>query len=282
MSQSRGLKPFTLWAVCLAVPIFCMGLSGTATAIDLTPHRALYKMKLVSATRGSGVAGATGSMVYSFMDNCEAWSSETTVNLKLIYAENGQVETNWAFASWEAKDGKAYRFRVRHQRDGATIEDLKGTVTRDTPDAGVEAHFASPKDRKIKLPEGTLFPTRHLIDLIAAAGSGKPVFSRTVFDGASLDNPYEVNAIVGRDRTAQSKRAKDARKIFKAAGLSPLPTRHVRMAFFAAGSKQPEPEFELGVDYRDDGIARSIRQDFGNFIIDLIPDNIETLVRPEC
>lgn len=269
-------------AVPLAAAAFCAGVSGVAQAVDLTPHRALYKMKLVSATRGSGVAQASGSMVYSFNENCDAWSSETTVKLKLVYSKSGQVETNWAFASWEAKDGKSYRFRVRHLRDGSTVEDLKGVVRRDAPDDAAEAVFTAPKDRKIKLPAGTLFPTRHLIDLISAGIAGKPVFSRTVFDGASMDNPYEVNAIIGKERSAQSKRAQEARTLFGTAGLKQQPIRHVRMAFFPAGSKQAEPEFELGVDYRKDGIARAIRQDFGDFVIDLMPDSIETLKRPAC
>ncbi len=259
-------------------------ISGTSTvhAIDLAPHRALYKMSLASASRGSGVAGATGSMVYSFTDICDAWASETNVKLKLIYAESGEVETNWSFASWEAKDGKSYRFRIRHTRDGSLIENFKGSVQRPKPADAATARFTSPKDKIIELPEGTMFPTRHLMELISAGEGGTPVFSRTVFDGASLDNPYEVNAIITRDKYAGTAQARSAAKIITDAGLKDMPAKHVRMAFFAAGSKKPEPEFELGVDYRADGIARSIRQDFGNFVVDLVPDEVEVLDRPSC
>jgi len=264
--------------------IFALGVGAAqaAQSVDLIPHRALYKMSLVSASRGSGIADATGTMLYSFNDGCEAWASETNVNLKLVYAEGGEVETNWSFASWEAKDGTAYRFRVRHTRDGNLVENLKGTVRRADPAAASEARYSLPKDKLINLPEGTLFPTRHLLALIAAGQTGRPVFSRTVFDGASMDNPYEINAIIGRDRMATSPAALAAGKLMSAAGLKQHAVRHVRMAFFPRGSMKPEPEFELGVDYRADGIARAIRQDFGDFTVDLTPATIEPLKRPGC
>jgi len=258
------------------------GFAPSAEAIELASHRALYKMTLANATRGSGVSGAKGSMIYSFKDNCEGWTSETNVKLKLLYAEGGEVNTTWSFASWEAKDGKSYRFRIRHTRDGAVVEKLKGTVKRSEPDGAATAEFSSPKDKLIRLPGGTLFPTRHLIDLIAAGEGGKPLFSRTVFDGASLDNPYEISAVIGKDKGVGSARAKAARAKIAAAGLGEMPARHVRMAFFASRSKKPEPEFELGVDYRPDGVARMIHQDFGTFAIDLLPDKIERLQKPEC
>jgi len=221
-------------------------------------------------------------MVYSFWDNCDSWAAETNVKLKLFYMDNGEVETNWSFASWEAKDGKSYRFHVRHTRDGSQVETLKGTVQRKRASDAVDASYLAPKDKVVALPAGTLFPTRHLIDLISSGEEGRPIFRRTVFDGTSLDNPYSINVIIGRDGASDSKKAKAAQRLFSDAGLKSEVTRHFRMAFFSNRSKNPEPEFELGVDYRSDGIARAIRQDFGDFVIDLTPESIEALARSEC
>ena len=177
-----------------------------AVAVDLTPHRALYNMSLASADRGSSVNGASGSMVYSFWDNCDSWAAETNVKLKLIYADNGEIETNWSFASWEAKDGKSFRFHVRHTRDGSLVETLKGTVRRAPAADAADALFSAPKDKVNALPAGTLFPTRPLIDLISAGEEGRPIFRSTVFDGTSLDNPYEINAIINRDGAVAANR----------------------------------------------------------------------------
>ena len=281
MPSLRSFWLSFLTTLCLILGMFLVD-TRTAMAVDLTPHRAEYSMSLVSANRGSGVSGASGSMVYSFWDNCGSWATETNVKLKLIYTGNGEVQTNWSFASWEAKDGKSYRFHVRHMRNGSQIETLKGTVQRKRAEDAVDALFLAPKGKVIALPAGTLFPTRHLIDLISAGEEGRPIFRRTVFDGTSLDNPYEVNAIIGRDSAKDSEKANAAKKLLSEAGFKSEDIRHVRMAFFSRESKTPEPEFELGVDYRSDGIARAIRQDFGNFVLDLTPVSFKALARPEC
>ena len=281
MLAPKIFRPLMVMGLFLTL-LLAWGPAPEAGAIELAPHRAIYKMSLAAASRGSGGADASGSMMYSFNDGCEGWTSETNVKLRLLYAEGGETQTTWAFASWEAKDGLSYRFRIRHSRNGAVVENLKGTVTRGEPGEAAEARFSEPEDLVIKLPEGTLFPTRHLIDLIDAGSGGNPVFSRTVFDGASLDNPYEINAIITRDKGADTARGKAAAALISSAGLADMPTRHVRMAFFSVKSQNPEPEFELGVDYRQDGIARLIHQDFGDFSIDLTPDKIETVDRPKC
>ena len=277
----RSLLLSFLTTLCLITSMFLVA-TGTAMAVDLAPHRAVYDMSLVSADRGSGVSGASGSMVYSFWDNCGSWATETSVKLKLIHTQNGEVDTNWSFASWEAKDGKSYRFHVRHMRNGSQVETLKGTAQRKRARNVVDALFLAPKGKVIALPAGTLFPTRHLIDLISAGEEGRPIFRRTVFDGTSLNNPYEVNAIIGRDSAKDSEKANAAKKLLSEAGFKSEDIRHVRMAFFSRKSKTPEPEFELGVDYRSDGIARAIRQDFGNFVLDLTPVSFKALARPEC
>ena len=97
-----------------------------------------------------------------------------------------------------------------------------------------------------------------------------------------MDNPYQVNAIIGRDSAKGSEKANAAQLLLSEAGFKSEDVRHVRMAFFSRESKSPEPEFELGVDYTSDGIARAIRQDFGNFVMDLTPVSIKALARPEC
>ena len=236
-------------------------------AVDLVPHRALYKMTLVEASGRSGITDANGAMMYRFEDVCDAWTSETKVILKLNYSEGEVVETNWSFASWEAKDGLSYRFNVRHSRNGNEIEVLEGQASRDAPNGAATALYTIPKNTKIKLPRGTLFPTRHLEALINAGQNNKFTVSKVVFDGASLENPYRINALITKPRknTSETKFAK-----------------HIRMAFFPILDKSEEPEFELGITYRPDGVAERIRQDFGNFSLELAPNSIEILKKPEC
>jgi hypothetical protein len=256
----------------------------------LAPHRAVYRVSLGSAASGSGVAGARGAMLYQFAEGCDGWTLENRVYLLMQYDEDDEVETTWEFASWEAKDGKSYRFRVRHNRNGEILEDIQGGATLAPGEgakkgkggraarAGGVARFSRPAPRQVGLPPGSQFPTQHLKALLAAARGGERQLTRVVFDGSSLDNPYVVNAVI----------AKPARARGATAGPGPLAalgeSRSWRMhlAFFPIGNKEPLPEYEIVVRYRDDGIAEEIRQDFGNFSLVLAPHQIEALPRPDC
>ena len=253
-----------------------------AHSVELRPHRVLYTMSLERATMRSGVTGASGAMVYKILENCDSWSTETNVRLKIVYVEKGEVKSDWSFVSWESKDGMDYRFRVLHSIDGSLIENYKGIVTRTTPSGVAKAQYFAPKGMVLLLPTATVFPIRHLIELISAADSGKKIFSRTVFDGANANNPYEVNAIIGRGNTERTASSRASLELFERAGLGPVPARNVRMAFFPSTSMKAEPEFELSVNYRSDGIARAIKQDFGHFVMALSPASIELLNRPKC
>ncbi|PPR71871.1 MAG: hypothetical protein CFH05_01428 [Alphaproteobacteria bacterium MarineAlpha3_Bin4] len=256
-----------------------------AQAGDLLPHRALYRMSLATTSSTSDITDARGAMLYSFTDVCDAWASETNVYLRLEYEGGGERETTWSFASWEAKNGKSYHFRIRHNRDGRTLEVLQGKVALPSPGSAGIAQFTSPEETEIELPSGTLFPTRHLLALLNETNQNGRLL-RTVFDGASLENPYEISAIIGSKSGDQGSGENGdlvARtKTILAAGLERTPTRHIRMAFFPHQSHNALPEFELSVDYRGDGVAEHIRQDFGKFTLDLVPDNIEVLDRNPC
>jgi len=245
---------------------------GIIQAVELLPHQAVYKMSLAQASSKSGVSDARGVMVYKFEETCDGWASETNVFLKLLYSEGEEIDTTWSMVSWESKDGLKYRFRVRQNRNGQQVENLQGSVNRKSVDDEAVAEFSSPEGKVIKLPEGTMFPTRHLQALIREGERGTLTYTRIVFDGASLDNPYSINALI----TGKPRRKKTG------AGKNTEALRHIRMAFFPIASRAEFPEFELGIDYRANGVADFIVQDFGDFSLNLIPDNIETLAPPDC
>ncbi|MDA1021865.1 MAG: DUF1849 family protein [Proteobacteria bacterium] len=255
---------------------------------DLVPHRVLYTMSLDSSKDG-GLAGAKGAMLYRFADACDGWTVETNIYLKLQYDDGRDVKIAWSYASTEAKDGLSYRFRMTHKRNGQVIEALKGSAVLQSPGGAGTATFdqkaapdADKKPGTVALPKGTMFPTRHLLGLVRAGRIGPRFRADTVFDGASLDNPYKVSATIGRPKAAGKAEAKTLKSLFKTAGLDDSTAWPVRLAFFPVRSRKPTPEFELGVHYRADGIAEKIIQDYGDFSIRMVPAEVERLQRPEC
>jgi len=257
-----------LFVVCAAAP--------SSAAAGLRPHVAVYDMALRSATSGSGLIDARGLMEYKFANGCEGWAVESRSVLRLQYDEGPELQSSWSFVSWEAKDGRSYRFRMQTVRNGNKVEDLSGRASMDASGKSGNAVFVRPDGRKLALAAGTMFPTQHVAELIAAAKTGTRQMGRVVFDGASLENPYEVSAFIAPQKDAVNQELSGRFK------LPDSPLWLMRLAFFPATSRNAGPEFEMSVDYREDGIGGRIIQDFDEFSLLLQPSRIELLPEPDC
>jgi len=247
-----------------------------AQAADFVGHQALYRVSLASAEARSGIASVRGAVLYRFADVCDGWTVENRTLMRLGYGEGGESETEWSHLSWESKDGLRFRFHVRDVRDGEPFEEVEGEATLDRPGGPGTARFVRPEDSELALPAGTLFPTRHLAALLEAARSGRRHESRVVFDGSNLDNPYSIGAVI-RKVPENARRALALR-----AKLDERPAWSLRLAFFPYAGREATPKFEIGLTVRDDGIADSIVQDFGDFVLRLTLQEVELLPEPDC
>lgn len=246
-----------------------------AFAVDLLPHRGAYRMSLVSATRTSGLVGARGLMIYQFGQSCGGWTVENRTYLQLTYESGASAETLWTFVSWESADGRRFRFRTRFEESGRVVEQIKGSASL-AEDGGGVASLTEPTETEIALPVGTVFPTRHMIDLIEAAGAGEKILTHVVFDGASAENPYLVSTVVGPLPLAAQ------RALAASANLPDAPAWWARLAYYPLTDRGATPEFELGARFRADGVSGDIVQQFDDFTLRVQLDKFETLPEPEC
>ncbi|MGF1641802.1 MAG: EipB family protein [Rhodospirillales bacterium] len=245
-------------------------------AVELLAHRAVYRMSLLDVARGSDVIGADGTMLYRFARGCDGWTIENRTQLRLVYGGGVVAETVWTYASWEADDGLGFRFLARYDQNGRTIERLEGRATLSAKGGGGTARFVRPEEKEVALPKGTLFPTEHMRVFVDAATAGETRLSRVVFDGASLDNPFLVNAVFA------PLAADGADALAAAAGLGSVPTWWTRMAFFPYYTASAMPEFEIGANYRADGVADGITQHFDTFSLQVGLTALQALPPPDC
>ncbi|TAN57479.1 MAG: DUF1849 family protein [Rhodospirillales bacterium] len=244
-----------------------------AMAADLVPHLAEYKLSLKSAKQGSGIAALKGSMQFRFADVCDGWTVENRTVMTFVEAEGEEVETQWSFVTWESKDGLRYRFRVTSLRNGDLVQEIQGQASLEAPGGKGKARLTKPEERSIVLPKGTLFPAAHTAMVINEAAMGKTSLQRVVFDGASLDSPQEVSALIGAPRKPQGKSNNPL-----LAGAS-WPSH---MAFFEIGGKDGLPSYEISLRYFDNGIADDVVEDYGNFSVRSQLGKLEPLPRPDC
>ncbi len=265
-------SPIAGW---LLFAVFFSVLPAASEAAEFLPHQAVYRVKLVSSQPGSGITGVSGSMVYKFSDACDGWTAETRTVLRFQYDRGRYTDSVWSFAGWEAKDGSRFRYRLNDVRDGQTDEEIRGEAVMKAK-GGPIARFAAPPGVSMKLSKDILFPTEHLRRLLEAAERGETFYSRPLFDGASMDNPYQVSAILNKVSTAQGKAIADK------LGLADTRVWLMRLAFFPLSGAQETPEFEVDVRYREDGVADFIRQDYGDIILEMTVEDVEVLPKAAC
>jgi hypothetical protein len=95
-----------------------------------------------------------------------------------------------------------------------------------------------------------------------------------VFDGATAEGASLVSALIGRALPAPEA-ATDA--------LLKRPGWGMRMAYFGIDKADTaEPDYEIGMDLQDNGVARGIRLDYTDFSIKGTLEKLEPLPKPPC
>ncbi len=243
-----------------------------AGAGEIQPHRAVYRMSLLSARNSSKVSDVRGRMMFEWADACDGWTTEQRFQLRFVYAEGDEMAMNTNYTTWEAKDGRRYRFNVRKLINGEVDEEVRGDAWLDKE--GGTASFSKPEVQEMALPDGSMFPTAHTLAILDHARAGENFFNRIVFDGADADGATEVSTVIGNAGTVKDERGDPLLQ-----GKKAWP---VRMAFFPLSSDAPQPEYEMSLHLLQNGVAESMQIDYGDFTVNAILEKIEALPKSGC
>lgn len=251
-----------------------------ASAVDISPHRALYTLSLDSAKTTSGVVAASGGMYYEWGETCGGWTVDQRFRLRVVYADEGPIDIDSSMVTWESKDGLHYRFNEKRTRNGETENDIHGQAQLDGPGKGGIAEFDRPDGKKLTLPPGTLFPTAHTLLLIRSAQAGVPFISRKVFDGTSVEDAGQISAVIGPALKPDPRAPKPLNN-----PLLQHPSWRMNLAFFSAdtsSSDSPTPDYELTMRLLDNGVSQGLTLNYGDYVLRATLDDIEALTKPKC
>lgn len=270
---ARTAVASVLVALAVSATAVAAGPAVPTPSVEVTPHRAVYSMALASAKNSSGVIAAHGALSFEWGDSCDGWTIEQRYKLQLVFAQNVEVEITTNYITWESKDGTSYRFKVRKTKNGKPEEEISGSAELDGAKGG-SADFTLPAKNAMKLPAGTIFPTQHTLLLLERAKAGDRMVPRVVFDGATAEGASLVSAVIGRALPAPET-ASDV--------LLKRPGWGMRMAYFGIDKADTaEPDYEIGMDLQDNGVARGIRLDYTDFSIKGTLEKLEPLAKPPC
>ena len=280
LKLQKSLHAFALTLSVVIVANIAVETARAGTAAKLASHEATYRLKLAHVESGAGIQAVEGVMRYRFADACDGWTSENAVAVEYVYDSGASLRSTWTFTSWEAKSGENMRFAVTEKANGRTTDKFFGRASVDASGdkggkAWIKDEAAGSLEEVIDLPSGTLLPTAHIIALFDAAAAGNPIISRTVFDGTSKDNPYAINAVIGRARAAVG-------GLGTGAATEVLSTYPMSLAFFQIRARNEVPDFEMSIDYRQDGVAEKVIQTFSDFSLSMMPDTLKFLEPGAC
>jgi len=244
-----------------------------AHAAELVPHRALYKMNMLSARSGAGVETVEGEMIADWAESCDGWTLDHRSVFDVTYTQGQAVRIVSNVATWESRDGREYRFNVTNKTNDETSDRVEGHARLDARSGG-KAVFDQPAPKSSDLPAGTIFPTAHSRVVLDVVGAGPSILSHTVFDGLTDEGALQVSTVVGDEVPAD----RDANM----AALKGLRSWPVQMAFFPIGKGSVEPEQEIGMRLFENGVGDAMVLDFGDFKVRATLVRLEIGKRPAC
>ena len=248
-------------AILLAAPPLRAG-----PVIDLLPHRAAYRLSLADAESGSRLAEIRGALVLEWRPACDGWLSQQRMGFVATSEDGPAFSHDVRFSSWESRDGTQLRFSVRSFDGPRLEEEFRGHAALTAPGRGGVARYRVPEGDSLDLPAGTIFPTAHLAELIAAAHAGERTLSRHVFDGSGENGLSRATAVIG-DPAADDRGD---------------PTWPVSIAYFRSAEEAALPQFEIAFELAATGVLRDVRLDYGTFVLRAELERLEPLPRPEC
>lgn len=236
--------------------------NAMALTDEITPHRAVYDIDMVSNRAGSQILNVDGEMTYEWHPVCDGWNTQHRFNLVYEYTEVPRVKINSHFSTFESLDGETLSFSSRRKSNNVLLEEHRGHATVHPAVAG-KVDYTIPTDLEHTLEPGTILPTQHTAQMIEAIRKNERFFNAVVFDGSDETGPVRVNSFIGKAASAHQdnigKEVDDKLLASKA--------YNIRLAFFPLSSDEATPEYEMDMIFHENGIIRQMLIHYDDFSV---------------
>jgi hypothetical protein len=240
-----------------------------ASPIALVPHRAIYDLTL-GATRGnSQVVGVRGRILYDFDGNaCDGYSLRFRQVSELDSGEGKVATSDLRATTWEGADAKSFKFASQNFLNQSLVDSVDGHAERG---AGATAvNLVKPQQKALAIGGGVVFPTEHMVRVIAAARAGKTLLDFPVYDGSDTgDKVYDTLTVIGgKIGPDEHKHADAADGEKKLADVARWP---VTISYFereaAPKAGEQTPVYAIAFELYENGISRTLSLDYNDFVV---------------
>lgn len=266
--EYREMTPtYALYALAVCGLVCCSVQAG-----ELAPHRATYIVSSAGSAPDGTAPDVKGRMEIHVERSCDGWKFDQFFGFRMRSSE-GAIEHLAHTSGFELLNGGEYWFSTKTYEDRSLTDEVSGVARIDPVQGDARAKYAKPEPAIQQLPADTIFPALHIQHLLKTAEAGQKSLRRIVFDGTSVEGPYEVSTFIGRGKPAH-----DAKfGTLENARYWPL-----RMAYFKLSALEPKPDFQVSIDLFENGVAGDMRYDYDDFALRVALDEVEVLKSPDC
>lgn len=265
MGFSRFATGFSRLATLAALGFASMMVAwqaDIASAAVLAAHRAVYNLELVEASERSGIVNMYGRMVYEFSGNeCQGYKVGFRFATRVETGGTTKV-TDQQTTTFEDIKGGSFDFETRSYIDQNLDKQLNGRAER--RGNAISVDISAPEIRNLEFANG-LFPTEHMLEVIAQAQKGKNFVESRIFDGSDGgDKVLFTAAVIGKPVLPTP----DDADAFPAGELGKRPTWPVTIAYFNdSGGKDEVPIYRISFKLYDNGVTRALTMHYGDFVL---------------
>ena len=111
--------------------------------------------------------------------------------------------------TWEGGDAKSFKFTSENFVDENLVDSVDGHAEHGQRATAVD--LAKPERKVLDIDASVVFPTEHMVRVIAAARAGKTILDFPVYDGSETgEKVYDTLTVIGQKLDAKSARHPDA------------------------------------------------------------------------
>jgi len=272
--QERSVVAHTLVArgALLALILFVAPVSGAfaqSEPVVLVAHRAVYDLSLGGTRGNTSIASVSGRIVYDFDGNaCAGYSLDFRQVSELDTGEGKQSTSDLRSRTWEDAGARNFRFSSENRVDDGLVETVDGHAQHDGGKTAVE--LTKPEQKTFALDPAVVFPTEHMVRVIAAARTGGSILNFPVYDGSeSGEKVFDTLTVIGRKIAPDERKREDAAA--NEPKLATVARWPVTISYFDKG-KSPDrtdqtPAYTIGFELYDNGVSRALTLDYNDFVV---------------
>ncbi len=236
--------------------------SPQAPVIPLAGHHATYDLKLLKSVGAKSPTSARGRLLYEFHGSPKDGYDQAFRQVVQIQPAEGTTRISDMRSATFEKAGD-FTFYVKTISQEGSPDIVSGEAAKTRGDI-LDITLQKPQTETVAVDNKVLFPTEHLIRIIAAAKAGQQIVDAKVFDGSDDGKKvFETTTIIGRPITGA---APDA-PLQHNATMAAMTRWPVTISYFDSGKKDEGPSYTLAFELYENGISRALRFDYGDFTL---------------